>query len=534
MSAEFFYQSYRNKGFNFSKKLLTRYCLSLYTKPFVLLSGISGTGKTKIAQLFEAPDRRVAQLVPVISAPAGGYILFKITDQMLAGERVNLKSSDIPHLFEPDDLVKIKASEEAHIARDSDGNYSDDFPFTISSDQGSFQVGIYLQRASNPLVRVRMKSRRGEKPAYDNATSFLKKHYKVGDVLKLEKTAPRQLRVASVNERPMVQINQQLELQEEKLVTNKLFVAVKSNWTDSTELFGHYNIFDEKYHCTPLLKFVLTARQFPDKPFFLLLDEMNLSRVEHYFSDFLSCLESRYIDGAELKQEKIQLHNISRGAESNDDEFDQIPASIAIPPNLYVTGTVNIDETTYMFSPKVLDRANVIEFNEVSLDTYNSSADNGERFVLSDFPKFGKSVVASSAAFAAAPEKFKTVVNDLLGILQPFNLHFGYRVINEMALFMQHTAGFIGQGNDIITDAIDIQLVQKVLPKFNGAFGKLDKPLRSLIAYLQNDDSIKPEDVTIERLDAIAAGGTAYPETLKKLIAMYRSLAVNGFASYLE
>src|SRR5690606_16709188 len=144
-----------------------------------------------------------------------------------------------------------------------------------------------------------------------------------------------------------------------------------SNWTDSTELFGYYSVLEEKYVLTPLLKFLLTARDYPEKPFFLILDEMNLSKVEHYFSDFLSCLESRIMkENGRIEQEALKLHNYSGYIETSDIYYDLVPEKLDLPLNLYVTGTVNIDETTYAFSPKVLDRANVIEFNEVSVSRY--------------------------------------------------------------------------------------------------------------------------------------------------------------------
>ena len=103
------------------------------------------------------------------------------------------------------------------------------------------------------------------------------------------------------------------------------------------------------------LKLILEAGkpENKDKPFFLILDEMNLSHVERYFADFLSAMESK---------EEIPLHD------SEDEKI--IPQSIEIPKNLFVIGTVNVDETTYMFSPKVLDRANVIEFSTIPVKDY--------------------------------------------------------------------------------------------------------------------------------------------------------------------
>ncbi len=111
--------------------------------------------------------------------------------------------------------------------------------------------------------------------------------------------------------------------------------------------------------------------------FFLILDEMNLSHVERYFADFLSGFESN---------EKIHLH--SNGNETQTISKKNIPEKIRLPDNLFVIGTVNVDETTYMFSPKVLDRANVIEIktSEENLKHFNSARiqknhlNNGQQF----------------------------------------------------------------------------------------------------------------------------------------------------------
>ena len=540
-----FYELYSQKGFNFSRKILTRYCLSLYTKPFVLLSGISGTGKTKIAQLFQLPATPATPATPAAPSapppaaappPRGNFVILNVTSGLRDGDgRGNLRFTDLAAIFEQADLPAINQNIQALKARGGDDNITDPEIFTVDAGNGQqFQIGIYLQRASSPLLRVRAKSKRNETPDYD-AQTFLRANYAVNDTVQLQKIGPRHLRVVSVNNQAVIQASQQIQQQQAAAVVNQLFIAVKSNWTDGSELWGFYNMLDEKYHCTPLLKFILTAHEYPERPFFLILDEMNLSKVEHYFSDFLSCLESRYMNGTDLVQEKVQLHHLDAGADSTDAYFDIIPARVEIPANLYVTGTVNIDETTYMFSPKVLDRANVIEFNAVDLDGYTPAADNTGIFSLQNFPGFGQTQLATPDAYRAAPAGFKAVVQELLDILQPYNLHFGYRVINEMALFIQNTRLFVGDTEAIIAEAIDIQLYQKVLPKFNGNFGKLNEPLRKLIVFA-SAGQLQYEDISTDTtiLTDMDRTNAAYPETLDKLISMYTNLVHNGFTSYLE
>lgn len=534
MSVSKFLQHYKKRDFNFNSKVLTKYCLSLYTKPFVILSGISGTGKTKIAQLFETFVDEAVQAEPLQPVVQNfGYIIMNVTDGVLNGDgRGNLKFSDLKAVFEPEDIPGISERIEELKRRNMLDNITEPQTFTIESSDGEFKAGIYLQRAGSPLLRVRFKSKRGDKESYDSQ-EFLNDHFTKGDVLKLEKIGPRRFRIASVNDREIKVVDQMIDRRETDLINNKLFVSVKSNWTDNTELFGFYNILEEKYNLTPVLQFILTAQEHPSKPFFLILDEMNLSKVEHYFSDFLSCLESRMNHEGALSQEQIRLHNYASFVDSNDSYFDLIPNSIAIPFNLYVTGTVNIDETTYAFSPKVLDRANVIEFNEVSLKVYANDHPN-DRFTLTEFPKFETALIATSQAYLDAPEPYKTTVNELLNILQPYNMHFGYRVINEMALFVNNAVQFIGNDEQIIRDAIDIQIAQKVLPKFSGAFGKLDEPLRKLIHFMAGNPDITPNEINIDFIASLNPAETAFPESLTKLGRLYTNLIYNGFASFLE
>jgi hypothetical protein len=147
-------------------------------------------------------------------------------------------------------------------------------------------------------------------------------------------------------------------------------VAVGADWTDNRHVVGYLNplqTVDGKpeglpiYESTEILKLLLHANdpEHRDLPHFLILDEMNLSHVERYFADFLSAMELRDKAGA------IKLHS-ARLAKSR--EGRDVPNRIDFPKNLFVIGTVNIDETTYMFSPKVLDRANVIECRTTKKD----------------------------------------------------------------------------------------------------------------------------------------------------------------------
>ncbi len=131
-------------------------------------------------------------------------------------------------------------------------------------------------------------------------------------------------------------------------------IPVRPDWSDGSDLIGYRDIKGD-FKDGPLTKVIKRAKQEPDKPFFVLLDEMNLARVEYYFSDFLSVMESRDWGNGEITSSLILTKE-----EANED--------IWFPENLYIIGTVNMDETTHPFSKKVLDRANTLELNRVQLD----------------------------------------------------------------------------------------------------------------------------------------------------------------------
>jgi 5-methylcytosine-specific restriction protein B len=307
-----------------------------------------------------------------------------------------------------------------------------------------------------------------------------------------------------------------------------LFLPVRPDWRDSKALLGYYNPITKEYERTPLLDFILDAiNNYNDainnkkdnaNPFFIILDEMNLSHVEYYFADFLSVLES-VRDGNYWTKETIKLHNIDK-KESIDKKEDigkneetiPIPKEIKLPPNLYIIGSVNIDETTYMFSPKVLDRAFTFEFREVNFDSYNpfkidekkakSIGESIRNILLEDLRnkkkdlRNEKNYQARFCGAVADKKEIKEALNwikenkvrneksifdklkELNQILQPYDLHFGYRVLDEIALFIKYaTIAPKEVGELSVERALDFAVLMKVLPKFHGPRQKLERPL---------------------------------------------------------
>ena len=355
------YDYFWMKGFAFSNEVITRYCLSLMSKPFVILTGISGTGKTKIAQLFA------------------------------------------DYICEDDDEETTKS------------------------------------------------------------------------------------RIA--------------------------FVPVRPDWMDNRGLLGYFNILDGRYYTSRVLELLIAAEKDPQRPYFVIFDEMNLARVEYYFSDFLSLLESRTDDRP--KGESLRLHD--RGIVETNTGLT-VPGQLHIPANVYFTGTVNVDESTYMFSPKVLDRANVIEFNEVDLPGRETNTQT-HGFEFKD-PDIRRQLQPRSPATLKDYNHLKELsgdvdktVEELINLLEPYNMHFGYRVANEIARFITLTSELLSGNIDHITAAMDIQILQKILPKFHGTAAKLEDPLKALHAYCSS---------------------SGYQRSATKLDRMLKRLSTQDYTSFIE
>lgn len=140
-------------------------------------------------------------------------------------------------------------------------------------------------------------------------------------------------------------------------------VPVRPDWSDSTDIFGHLDL-NGKYQNGAIIEFVRIAISDKNNPYFLCLDEMNLARVEYYFSDILSILETRHFSNGSIVTDKL----IPVEAFGQDNTAAEKYSNLYIPENLYIIGTVNMDETTFPFSKKVLDRANTIEISNIDLD----------------------------------------------------------------------------------------------------------------------------------------------------------------------
>lgn len=274
-----------------------------------------------------------------------------------------------------------------------------------------------------------------------------------------------------------------------------LFAAVGPDWNNRDPLLGYPDgIQDKIYQATPVLELLIKAKDDGDQPYFLILDEMNLSHVERYFADFLSAMES---------DEELSLYE---GAQRGT-----TPRTIPIPKNVFIIGTVNIDETTYQFSPKVLDRANVIEFKMDKGDVKKffggstgeilpgSLKDSAEQFVID-----AKTEDSKAVAWAAARAGFQKEMQALFEILQNFNGEFGYRTLKESSryLYFHDMYSSIEKDEEKYTDAMDHIIIQKLLPKLHGSRSKLEGVLRALLHFCESGDRKDMEELQAAALDA--------------------------------
>ena len=293
-------------------------------------------------------------------------------------------------------------------------------------------------------------------------------------------------------------------------------VPVGADWTNRESLLGYPNaLVAEKYEHPDngALQLLLDAKDNPSLPYFLILDEMNLSHVERYFADFLSAMESK---------EAIPLHK--KGA-----ALDGVPDEIKIPENLFIIGTVNIDETTYMFSPKVLDRANTIEFRVSTEEIKKFFKNTGELKTDSlvgaganmavDFVK--QSLLKKRSEDKNAHAEFINFFKELTEI----GAEFGYRTANEMNILI-HNLNEMGINE--FKDQIDIAVMQKMLPKLHGSRRKL-VPVLEKLANLCLEKALDTS-----KLFETEVGEIKYPLSYAKIKRMHKAAVENGFASYAE
>ena len=334
------------------------------------------------------------------------------------------------------------------------------------------------------------------------------------------------------------------KLQDEDGTTpgNYCMIEVKPNWHDSSELLGYYSSFNGGgYRFTKFDRFVVKAWLNPDVPFFVCLDEMNLAPVEQYFAEFLSVLETRSRDkeghvvtGALVDKQYFKddtKMTTELGLDKGDDwtikvRSDLVNKGLTLPPNLIVIGTVNMDDTTYQFSRKVIDRAMTIEMNGGELSQMFGNSNSLKYRSDEDVVKLGlfkapyinaDEVIERYQSQAQIikeklPEKLEAVNTALKDT--PFQV--SYRVLNELVIYLgalMDEATAKGEAIDddalptLINQAMDQITLMKILPRIEGdedmfrrsGGANVLKTLQSL--FSEDSDSYRKLEEMADRLD---------------------------------
>ncbi|MCD2421791.1 DUF3578 domain-containing protein [Niabella pedocola] len=304
-------------------------------------------------------------------------------------------------------------------------------------------------------------------------------------------------------------------------------VPVGADWTNREPLLGYPNALDPQEYIKPdngALELLLYASAHANKPCFLILDEMNLSHVERYFADFLSIMES---------QEAISLH--AGGAQKKSG----VPAAIKWPANLFIIGTVNIDETTNMFSPKVLDRANTIEFRvtapEMAAFLNNTRTTDKQALHTTGASGAGSFLALAGAKEVQAQGADRAYINQTLisffKELKKTGAEFGYRTATEI-LQLLHQLEVIDQ-NLSLNQKLDMAIMQKLLPKLHGSRRKLIPVLSTLGALCFKGSNLEKEVFETDDFD-YETDQVLFPLSLEKITRMYKGAIDNGFASFAE
>ncbi len=309
-------------------------------------------------------------------------------------------------------------------------------------------------------------------------------------------------------------------------------IPVRPDWNDPSDLIGYKDLGGTFRRGK--LTYVLEAASDPEnrqKPYFVCLDEMNLARVEHYFSDLLSILETQRWQNGHIVTDIIVTE-------------DQVGRSFGIPENVFFIGTVNMDETTHPFSKKVLDRANTIEFNHIQLDDFHGLEDivgvteeeseavyPAASFLTSDYLQL-------KDAYANNKDIIQRTVGQLVKIntiLENINAHVGFRVRDSICFYSIYNERFSLMTTD---EAMDMQIMQKILPRIQGNNSAVKKVIIELLLLCMGSTVQSKEYLDGERdveqlwTKHVNEKNIIYPQSGRKLIYMLRRLDDDGFTSF--
>jgi 5-methylcytosine-specific restriction endonuclease McrBC GTP-binding regulatory subunit McrB len=541
MTGNDLYNAFKENGFTYSRAQIFNLFISLKTKPFVILSGVSGSGKSKIIELLAAilteSNQARYELIAVKPNWRDSRFIFGFHN-LITGE---YNTTPILNLI-------IKAAE------DKSNPY-----FLILDEMNLAKVEQYFADFLSIIESRRY-------IAGDIPEEFLRSSFRFPQGTQLSEAIVMACLYRNPNN-DYLPISDYRENVFSEIWKDQFFGGKNENWTPQfrTELNQKDSLTGEPsrlagklFEANPTIQGSYRLRPIESLNEALTLELNSIkNKYDHIVNSNLS-----------IFQQKIQLHSQSILPSSKEmpsytsgsslifsnNKF-YIPSEIEIPSNLFVIGTVNMDETTHVFSPKVLDRANVIEMNEIDLFSITGKLIHKSKdFLLSetyffsnDVPKLEISLatVADTKKFSVSyPEHFNTLF-EINEILKNVNRHFGYRVYNEISKYILNIIEYSSPAN--IDLALDYQIVQKILPKFHGSLEQLYNPLMAIfsLCYRELPQHLSSKKVFDENdyhqsISLIESSGLSldsifkYPSSAKKLKFMLNDLLLEGYTSFIQ
>lgn len=426
--------NFTQAGLRISDSLLLRLVSSLLAKRFLILTGLSGSGKTKLAHAF------ATWLTPAIDHG----------DPFTPGAKI--KSDRVTYIVRNSDRISVEFSNNEDDSRET----LVVLPRALIAEWASYISRNHLERETS--ARQIREGVSGSSNYSAQLHSF-ETHLKAAAFAMLGAEASHQ-------QHHFYRV-----------------VAVGADWTTNENIVGYQDALQDKIYRKPsngALDVILRAELDPERPYFLILDEMNLSHVERYFADILSAIESN---------QQIALHSSAESLKSSENDTLLVPSQISLPKNLFIIGTVNVDETTYMFSPKVLDRANVIEFRATTDDIaafLDAPIAVNMELLAGKGAGFGAAFVAEATATvnlkAETAAELKARLAEVFTSLVPIDAEFGFRTAFEITRFTYFHEKLTGAGWQF-NDALDAQVLQKLMPKLHGSQRRLEPVLKALEGF---------------------------------------------------
>ena len=582
-----------SKGYLFDPKIIENYLLSIKVKPFVIFTGNSGTGKTKLSQLFaeyisdstqnsgnnsslindneflsvKVPvnkssfentgwtlsNKYLYDVLPIKESqcdcdmwvdniPAKAYVRVQMqleydkNNEKLKNYFKNLFSQGTSKIVDLKinvgafkEIYDCKSNNENFIILEQNSNktafnerqwFMNNNIFNYLPFKSGYVGCIIVVEDIKSTAKIRLMPR-----------LYFKKNKELQDYLKENEGKKVEVKIKTDNFNfdnfhPIWE-KEKDDSTDYKKDPNYKIVPVGANWTENRHVLGFYNVITEEYNETPSYSLIKAAKNDIGSPYFLILDEMNLSHVERYFADFLSAIESG---------QPIPLY-------SNDDENYELD----IPDNLLIVGTVNVDETTYMFSPKVLDRANTIEFPTMAAKEYMNSDFKEFDFKninylmnpLEDLDVRNMNVYDLKDIFmfinCSEGNLWDVLSNELdlfQSILKKINFDFGFRVINEILRFMFVSWRYEDspQNWENWERYFDAQVKQKILPKLHGS----QKAIGQTINELFNACLIERKNNADARLVDLTKDDCRYYTSAVKLQNMAKILSNQRYVSFIN